>query len=181
MRDSLLHAREAGQLLQEAKAKLARGTFLPWVRRYCSFSPRTAELYMLIAREWEAIDANAKYVASLGVGAVARWLTVRKTDSKPPRPGHAPEFWKNFDQLRGRIGGFLQPNRLEHRHLSLITSLNRSELHAVRDDFEALRGRVDEAIALVDRQITGEIDEAEQRRVLALLEEIDVAPTTTPC
>ena len=75
LRDSLAHARRAGELLLEAKDKLPHGVFMQWVEANCAFAHRTATLYMQIAREWERVAANWQSLANLGVAAAARWLT----------------------------------------------------------------------------------------------------------
>src|SRR5919202_6080486 len=50
VRAGLAHAIRAGQLLLEAKARVGHGAWLPWVRRNCAFSERTAQAYMRVAR-----------------------------------------------------------------------------------------------------------------------------------
>ena len=50
----------AGQALNDAKAKLPHGEWLPWLERHCELSERTAHNYMLLAanRVKFAIDAD---------------------------------------------------------------------------------------------------------------------------
>jgi len=74
LRDSIAHARRAGKLLLEAKAKMRRGTFMAWIKRWNQFSQATANIYMRIAREWERIEANSQHVTNLSLGAINRWL-----------------------------------------------------------------------------------------------------------
>ena len=50
----------AGQALNDAKAKLPHGEWLPWLERHCELSERTAHNYMLLAanRVKFTIDAD---------------------------------------------------------------------------------------------------------------------------
>jgi len=52
----------AGMALNDAKAKLSHGEWLPWLEQHCGFSERTAHNYMLIAANQHkfkfAIDAD---------------------------------------------------------------------------------------------------------------------------
>jgi hypothetical protein len=57
-RTSLEHARKAGQLLLQAKARLAHGKFMGWVEANCPFSQRTANGYMRVADRWEDLLAR---------------------------------------------------------------------------------------------------------------------------
>ena len=50
VRAGFAHAVRAGRLLLEAKARIPHGEWLPWVRRHCAFSERTAQAYMRVAR-----------------------------------------------------------------------------------------------------------------------------------
>ena len=58
MKSTLEHALACGDLLIEAKAKLAHGTWLPWLAEHCaSLSERTAQVYISLARNRAAIRA----------------------------------------------------------------------------------------------------------------------------
>jgi hypothetical protein len=78
------HAMAAGDLLIEAKAKLDQhGGWLPWLKQNCGeISERTAQLYMRMARNREAIEANAQHVADLSLrGAMAVIAPPKPDDS----------------------------------------------------------------------------------------------------
>jgi hypothetical protein len=74
MSDSLAHAHRAGDLLLDVKDKLSHGQFLPWVREHCSIVPRTAQLYMQLARDWDTIAPNAQRVAHLSLRQAGQLL-----------------------------------------------------------------------------------------------------------
>lgn len=65
LRAGLEHARAAGELLIEAKAKVPYGGWLPWLKANCEVSERTAQAYMRVSRQWEEIEAKAQHVADL--------------------------------------------------------------------------------------------------------------------
>lgn len=76
MRESLRHARRAGELLIEVKDQLPHGEFGPWIDAHCGFGWRTANLYMRIAREWEKLVAeNSQRIANLTLGETMDLLT----------------------------------------------------------------------------------------------------------
>ena len=55
-----------GDLLIEAKAKLAHGTWRPWLKEHCpSLSERTAQVYVSLAKNRAAIEAKSADAADL--------------------------------------------------------------------------------------------------------------------
>jgi hypothetical protein len=72
LKDSVTHAIVAGELLIEAKAQLAHGQWLPWLRDHCTMSERTAQLYMRCAKNRGAIEDRIRNgVADLGLNEAA--------------------------------------------------------------------------------------------------------------
>jgi ParB-like chromosome segregation protein Spo0J len=65
LHSGLLHAREAGRLLLEARAKLPHGRWLPWLAANVRFSERTAQCYMRVAKRWDELEGKAQRVADL--------------------------------------------------------------------------------------------------------------------
>src|SRR4051812_39670335 len=57
-RDALAHAKHAGELLIKAKARIAHGNFLPWVRSHFAGTPRTAQHYMKVVKHWDKITKD---------------------------------------------------------------------------------------------------------------------------
>jgi hypothetical protein len=90
-RATLEEAIVAGMKLAEAKARLSHGEFGPFVA-YCGISPRTAQLYMKLAR-------NRRNVALLDADSIRGALeALGGGRKKPKRP--APDFGKPFHQPR---------------------------------------------------------------------------------
>src|SRR5258706_3006884 len=72
LKSSVEHAMAAGHLLVEAKAQLKHGQWLPWLTEHCAMSERTAQLYIRIAKNREAIESQIRNgVADLTLGQAA--------------------------------------------------------------------------------------------------------------
>lgn len=65
MRAGVDHAIKAGELLIEAKSLCAHGEWGAWLQANCAFAERTAQAYMRVARNREALEAKAQRVADL--------------------------------------------------------------------------------------------------------------------
>ena len=69
------HAQKVGELLLEAKKGIQHGDWLPWLHSNCSFSERTAQGYMRLARVLPKLDPeNAQRVADLSFRDALRGL-----------------------------------------------------------------------------------------------------------
>lgn len=74
------HARQAGALMVKAKAEVSHGEWLPWLGSKCpDVTPRTAQRYMRIAKEWPALEAaagaNATHVSQMTIRDAVDHLT----------------------------------------------------------------------------------------------------------
>lgn len=67
VRDSLLRAREAGQKLIAVKRQLEHGAFMPWVAQHCECSHASANLYMKIARNWDAVLGKSDNIQNISL------------------------------------------------------------------------------------------------------------------
>lgn len=77
-RSATARAREAGELLEEAKARVKHGEWLPWLKTNCpEVTERTAQLYMLVARRWATLAAKAQRAADLPLRKTVALLTRR--------------------------------------------------------------------------------------------------------
>jgi hypothetical protein len=82
---ALQHAKRAGDLLRQARAHCEHGSWLPWLREHCpSVSPRTAQAYMRIAREWPTLEAKAQRVAYLPVREALDLLADHREREREP-------------------------------------------------------------------------------------------------
>jgi hypothetical protein len=73
--DSLRHAIEAGELLQEAKKQVPHGGWRPWLAQHCTISERTAQLYMRCAKNRTVIENQIRNgVADLSLNEAAAML-----------------------------------------------------------------------------------------------------------
>ncbi len=57
-KSALEHARQAGELLQQAKQQIPHGEWLPWLSANCRVSARQAQKYLKVAKNWQAITKN---------------------------------------------------------------------------------------------------------------------------
>lgn len=107
---ALAHARRAGELLLEAKARVPHGSWGPWIEEHFPASARTARLYMSIAERWEELPASGENGNALPIRAAARLLSrPRETEVEngdrlvaedDPIPSEASlqgsEVWRNW-------------------------------------------------------------------------------------
>jgi hypothetical protein len=56
----LQHAKNAGDLLIEAKKRCKHGEWLPWLKANVKPSPRTVQAYMRVAKRWGDLETRAK-------------------------------------------------------------------------------------------------------------------------
>jgi hypothetical protein len=79
-------ARQAGELLLQAKAQLPHGAWAAWLAEHCQIADRTARDYMRLARELPRLDAaKRRRVADLPVRQALKALaTPRATTPEPP-------------------------------------------------------------------------------------------------
>ena len=86
LRTTLLDARNAGDFLITAKARLPHGSWLSWLAEHCpELSPQVAQRYMRIARHWLQL-ANTYSGTHLGVNEALAILA----DTRDALPGSAP-------------------------------------------------------------------------------------------
>jgi len=73
-------AAECGKLLAEAKVTVPHGKWDAWLKKHCAFAPRTAQLYMKLARFLETADpAEAQRVADLSLRQAGRLIADGET------------------------------------------------------------------------------------------------------
>jgi hypothetical protein len=73
--DALEHYYRAGALLNEQKADLPHGGWIPWLEANFEGDPRTAQRYMRVADNWPAIKANTTRVSYLTLSKALESLT----------------------------------------------------------------------------------------------------------
>lgn len=87
----LLHAREAGKLLLQAKEMVPHGDWLPWLRGNCpEVSKRTAQGYMRVASKWDELAAaTGDRLPELGYREALLALADDDEDARQKRNGVA--------------------------------------------------------------------------------------------
>jgi hypothetical protein len=100
VRSYLEHARQAGELLLEAKELVGHGNFQAWQDEHVTLGPRTVQRYMLIARQWPQIEEKFKndtvsdsggYTAALEYASSLRGATIMHEPAPKTEPPNAPE------------------------------------------------------------------------------------------
>ena len=87
--DAVIHAIEAGRLLEEVKSGLAHGEWLPWLAANVDFSARTAQVYLRMHDRREELP-NAQRVALLPMRQAVRLLAEPKPAISPQPTASAP-------------------------------------------------------------------------------------------
>jgi len=83
-RASVQHAIRAGELLIQAKSMIKHGEWCKWLQDNCTFSERTAQAYMKLAKDFPKLeDSKAKTVADLPLRK-ALSLLAEPRESIPP-------------------------------------------------------------------------------------------------
>lgn len=98
------HAKNAGEKLIEAKAKLKHGEWLPWVEKNCVMAERQARRYMQTAENWDAIKSKTVLETDLGIAEALKQITKDKKEKRVAKgtaatvgtPKMAP---KNIDKV----------------------------------------------------------------------------------
>lgn len=80
--EGVRHAIECGKLLLAAKDTVEHGGWEAWVKAHCAFSPRTAQLYMRVAKHVGDDPAKAQRVADFSLREAARATASRRLPDK---------------------------------------------------------------------------------------------------
>ena len=79
-------ALRAGELLVKVKEQLPHGTFGTWVADNCSIAERTAQAYMRLHRQFEALpEEEAQRVAGLSIRAAIKAVTAGDVPEPPAK------------------------------------------------------------------------------------------------
>ncbi|MCJ2099200.1 DUF3102 domain-containing protein [Methylobacterium sp. E-046] len=98
-REGARYAVECGRLLAQAKDTVPHGGWDAWLRLNTTVSPRTAQLYMRIARHVEGDPTKAQRVAGLSVREAAVEATGPKRATATRKP-LSPQAEHDFSELK---------------------------------------------------------------------------------
>ena len=82
-RDAVGHARRAGELLLQVKARLPHGQWGPWLDAHFKGSHETAERYMRIAKHWDVVVAQGG--RELGIRRALKLIAQDKDAPEGPK------------------------------------------------------------------------------------------------
>jgi hypothetical protein len=71
------HARQAGELLIQAKSEIPHGGWLPWLKANCDVSEREAQRYMRLASRWHELKSDT--VSDLSLRGALEAMTDHRT------------------------------------------------------------------------------------------------------
>lgn len=83
-REAIAHALEAGRLLAEAKTSVGHGGWAEWLAAHFEGSKRTAQVYMRLAANREAIEAKTQSSAHLSISGALALLAEPKVGPAAP-------------------------------------------------------------------------------------------------
>jgi hypothetical protein len=81
--DAIKHARRCGEMLIEIKQAMKHGEWLPWLEKYCEFTPRTGQAYMKLAEGWSVIEAKYEGISHLTFSKALRILSENRQPLSP--------------------------------------------------------------------------------------------------
>jgi hypothetical protein len=126
--DSVTHAIRAGELLSRAKANAGHGGWRQWQEKNLSFSVRTAQTYMRLAR----LDPNAQRVADLPLRqAVLKLQRLdREEKQQAERRRREEQGRQAMEERRERhVAGLRDPKETENVVLGIVER----QLNALED------------------------------------------------
>jgi len=103
---SLQTAIAIGQILEPIKSTLKHGEWIPWIEKYLTFTPRTAQNYLRLYENRELLKNET--VSHLS-DAYSLLLTQQTNGSTPDKPQqlHEPNFHSQAVRMRQNlVGGF---------------------------------------------------------------------------
>lgn len=142
---------EIGRRLNEAKAQLTHGEWLPWLEEKVEFSEATAQRFMRLAREYE----NPSLVTDLGASKALQLLALP--------PFEREEFIAEKHEVNGQEKTVLEMSKRE-----LAQAIKeRDEARRKAEDLEqAMEAQLEEQRTVYDvdmAEIQGKLEEAENR------------------
>jgi len=97
-REAIIHARNAGEALRQAKAGCKHGEWLPWLREHFAGSEVTAQRYMRLAERWPELEEKASRMTHLSVRQALEQLAEPKEPNQDEESA-APTFEELCEEL----------------------------------------------------------------------------------
>ncbi len=90
---ALARARECGELLIEAKAAVAKGRWLAWIKANIKCTPRTCQYYVAVAKHWAELGDQYETVSHLTLKSAIKMLRPEKPSGRiSPEEFNSPEY-----------------------------------------------------------------------------------------
>jgi hypothetical protein len=125
LKDSVVHAIHAGELLIEAKEKLGRhGEWLSWLKANFPFSDRTARLYMQVARRRAEVEAKMATVADLTLRDVFVELEPKSDSAEAKTNGATPAAIGHYRAMGSGSVEWFTPPEIVGRVRAVLGEIN---------------------------------------------------------
>jgi hypothetical protein len=118
LRDGVAHAKRAGVLLLEAKARVPHGNWLSWLEQNCKTTSRTAQRYMQLADRWDEIVSKGG--DTFGLHRALRLVSAPDNDPDVPNASSV---------------SYLPPALAYYRENDLITDKSLQQLLGLAQDY----------------------------------------------
>lgn len=191
-----------GQRLNEAKAILSDGEWLPWLTEQVDFSPRTAQRFMRLAREWSDATALSHLGATKALTLLAlppeeresfmvknhivdgeeknvidmtsRELerAIRERDAARQAAEAAQADARSAEESRAKLEADMKALENIHRCAQEGEAQAREALAKAREELEELRSRPVDVAVEVDREA---VEKARAEAVAEMQAEVDAA------
>lgn len=191
-----------GQRLNEAKAILSDGEWLPWLTEQVDFSPRTAQRFMRLAREWSDATALSHLGATKALTLLAlppeeresfmaknhiidgeeknvidmtsRELerAIRERDAARQAAEAAQADARSAEESRAKMEADMKALENIHRAAQEGEAQARQELEAVRAELQVLRDKPVEVAVEVDQEA---VDRAREEAIAGMQDKVDAA------
>jgi Protein of unknown function (DUF3102) len=170
IKSGLEHAFACGSLLNQAKAKLGHGKWLPWLRQECpKIKTRTAQACMRLAAHRPEIEAAAKNatIAHLTINAALALIAPKFVTGKEPAAEalereRQAQYERELEREMSRVAAYTAPciELAHHAHtLPFECSQSYDDEEEAKESaggksFEALQGDLCAALAGVSRIVS---------------------------
>ena len=145
------NAVEAGDLLNQAKARVVHGGWENWLTTNCVVAPRTAQAYMRLAKSIPLLPhQEAQRVADLPLREA-----IRAISTSPDKPPKYPSIRIKRDDVERTVAALRKSASAMREAARLLGILHRLKGEQVK----ALRGKLTAAIEVLDRLTqAGQVD-----------------------
>ena len=133
------HAQRAGDLLIEAKERVAYGDWLKWLKENVTVSPRMVQNYMKLARVLPHIEPEeAKRVSHLPIRKAIQTLVTESPPSKASEEVAETTLGSSTNAPRGHTSDYIEKRRRKWCRVDFINWLDNTPRMMPADEYSRL-------------------------------------------